>query len=210
VASVPKEEARGRAPWWAQPLVYAHDLLDVSEPVRPADAVVVFAGMRERKPYGLELWREGLAPALVLSVGRFEWRGIPELLLPSDGGLRALVDQTPPWRRHFLITIDGLGARAEWIPRGRFGTWSEARAIAALARARNWRSLLLVTTAAHSRRALLSLDRALRASRGSVRAIAVPEERSSVRRSSWWRSRAGRSLVIGEWIKLPVYALLCR
>ncbi|HEX3112130.1 MAG TPA: hypothetical protein VHU20_02570, partial [Candidatus Eisenbacteria bacterium] len=80
------------------------------------DAIVVLAGRPERKAYGLELWKAGRAPAVVLSVARFEWRAFPSLGLPDDGGLAALVAQTPPRLRHFLVTLDSRGAHAEWMP----------------------------------------------------------------------------------------------
>lgn len=205
----PPYPVRGRS-LWSRPLTAAHDLLDRSTPPAPCDALFAFAGRPERAPYALELWRAGIAPVLVLSVGRYEWRRFPELGLPSDGGLRDLVARTPPSRRHFLVTVEGPGTRAEWMPRGRFGTLSEARGLARIARARGWRCVTAVTTAAHSRRALLALVRALAGSGTRIAAASVPEPRSSTPRDAWWRDRAGRSLVLGEWMKLPLYALLAR
>lgn len=185
-----------------------HDFLDRSTPPDPCDALFAFAGRPERARVAIELWRAGLAPVLVLSVGRFEWRRFPDLGLPSDGGLRDLVMRTPPSRRHFLVRIEATGARTEWMPRGRFGTLAEARAWIRLARDRGWRSVRAVTTAAHSRRALLAMRRSARGTGIQVGVIPVPDSVSSLRRDSWWHDSAGRALVLGEWIKLFVYALL--
>ena len=189
-------------------LIALADFLDRSTPPEPCDALFCFAGRPERTPYAIELWRAGIAPVLIVSVGRFEWRRFPSLGLPSDGGLRDLVERTPPSRRHFLVELRGTDARAEWMSRGRFGTLAEALAIGRMARARGWHSLTAVTTAAHSRRALLSLKRALPPIHAAV--VAVPDPLSSTPRDSWWRDRAGRSLVLGECVKLPVYAFLAR
>jgi muconolactone delta-isomerase len=175
-----------------------------------ADAIVVLAGRPERKAYGLDLWNEGAAGTLVLSVARFEWRALSVLALPDDGGLAALVAQTPPRLRHFLVTLDERGAHAEWMPRGRLGTWSEAVGLARLARSRGWRSLLVVTTEAHAFRSHLAFRRALGGSGVAITMAPVPDERSSVRRSGWWRDRWARRIVIGEWIKLPAYWLFAR
>lgn len=175
-----------------------------------ADAIVVLAGRPERKAYGLELWKGGAAQALVLSVARFEWRAFPAFGLPDDGGLAALVAQTPPRLRHFLVTLDQHGAHAEWMPPGRLGTWSEALGAARLARARGWRSLLLVTTEAHAGRVRLAFGRALDGSGVAVTLAPVPDERSSIPRSDWWKDRWARRVVIGEWIKLPMYWLFAR
>ena len=175
-----------------------------------ADAIVVLAGRPERKAYGLDLWKEGAARALVLSVARFEWRALSALDLPDDGGLAALVTQTPPRLRHFLVTLEARSAQAEWMPRGRLGTWSEAVGSARLARSRGWRSLLVVTTEAHASRAHLAFRRALGGSGVAFSMAPVPDERSSVRRSGWWRDPWARRIVIGEWIKLPAYWLFAR
>jgi uncharacterized SAM-binding protein YcdF (DUF218 family) len=174
------------------------------------DAIVVLAGRPERKAYGLELWKAGRAPAVVLSVARFEWRAFPSLGLPDDGGLAALVAQTPPRLRHFLVTLDSRGAHAEWMPHGRLGTWSEALGAAQLARSSGWRSLLLVTTEAHASRVRLAFHRALHGTGIALDLASVPDERSSVRRSGWWKDRWARRVVIGEWIKLPAYWLFAR
>jgi len=184
------------------------DSLTIDNGPRDADAIFVLAGRPERKVHGLALWRSDLAPVLVLSVGRFEWRSMAELALPGgDGGLRALVDQTPPARRHFFLVLDSEGCRAEWIRRGRFGTRTEARAFASLAARRGWRSVLAVTTAAHTRRTLRCLRRA---SRGafSVAMEPVPESLSRHARDGWWRDPRTRSFVLREWIKLAVYSFL--
>jgi len=185
-----------------------YDALTVRDAAESADAIFVLAGRPERKFHGLTLWKLGRAPTLVLSVGRYEWRAIPDLRLPAgDGGLRALVDQTPPARRHFFLVLDAGGCRAEWIRRGRFGTRTEARAFAALAARRGWRSVLAVTTAAHTRRTRQCLRRA---SRGSllVAMEPVPESLSRHTRDGWWRDPRTRSFVLREWIKLAVYSFL--
>jgi uncharacterized SAM-binding protein YcdF (DUF218 family) len=175
-----------------------------------ADAIVVLAGRPERKGYGLELWKNGDAGVLVLSIARFEWRAFPSLGLPDDGGLVALAAQTPPRLRHFLVTVDSNGTHAEWMPRGRLGTWSEAVGAARLARSRGWRSLLVVTTEFHASRVRLAFGRALRGSGVAFGVASVPDERSSVRRSGWWKDRWARRVVIGEWVKLPAYWLFAR
>src|SRR5262245_11773192 len=46
------------------------------------DAIFVFAGRESRKRFGVRLYREGRAPRLLLSVGRFEWRRFADLSLP--------------------------------------------------------------------------------------------------------------------------------
>src|SRR6185503_4933891 len=114
----------------------------------PTDCVFVFAGNQERKHVAVDLWRAGRAPTLIVSVGRFEWRRFPALGLP-DGGLRALVDATPYWRRHFFVRVHGFEAEARLVRVRPFGTRREARALAALCREQGFRSVTVVTSAVH-------------------------------------------------------------
>ncbi len=74
---------------------YLYRLLNIGESPQKSDCIFVLAGMHERKTYGIDLWRQGYAPQLILSVGRFEWRRFYTLGLPGDGGLRELVHATP-------------------------------------------------------------------------------------------------------------------
>jgi hypothetical protein len=175
-----------------------------------ADLLFVFAGADHRKIFGVEAWRAGRATSLVLGVARFEWRRVPRLGLPGDGGLVRLVEATPPPRRLFLLVVDGGSVEARLVPKGRWGTWSEAQAIAAIVRERGVRSLLVCTSGYHLPRALLAVRRALAAEGGpcAVGGIAAPESRDSplAPRRRWRSPRAWIRLVV-EGIKLAVYSL---
>jgi uncharacterized SAM-binding protein YcdF (DUF218 family) len=186
------------------------DLLAPAEPPCPADAIFVFAGRPERKVYAVELWRRGLAPVLILSIGRFEWRRIPALGLPSDGGLVDLVSATPPPLRHFLLIFDRRGGICRLVPRGRFGTATEAAALSRLADERGFASVLVVSTAVHLRRIAVSLARVPTTRRPRWVLVAVPDSMSPLRRARWWASAATRGLVIHEWFKYLVYRLAPR
>ena len=96
---------------------------------RKADVIFVFGGHPERKRYGLDLWRQGWAPTLVLSVARFEWRRFVELGLPDDGGLLKLVEATPPRERHFFVVVRDSGVNAYRVKARGLGTWREAEAL---------------------------------------------------------------------------------
>jgi hypothetical protein len=163
-------------------------------PQEPVDAIFVFAGRESRKRFGLELFREGRAEALVLSVGRFEWRRFEALGLPSDGGLVELVQKVEPAKRHFFVRVDSGGARAEAIARGKLGTWSEARALATFSEREGMGSLLLVSHRRHLPRCRLAARALLPPSR-RVETIACPDAEEEAPVSAW-----------GEAVKLPFYA----
>lgn len=174
---------------------------------RRADAIFVFAGGQERKTFAVELWRAGRAPALIVSVDRFEWRRFPGLGLP-DGGLVPLVEATPYWRRHFFVLIERGDARASLIEARPFGTRHEARSLVALMRERGFRSVLVVTSAVHVRRASLALARAARDLDGTFSFETVPEDRDPYGVSRWRRTRNGIRVVVSELVKVAIYAAL--
>jgi len=194
----------------SRPLARLFDFLSPASPPVPSDAIFVLAGRPERKRYGLDLWRRGLAPVLILSVGRFEWRRFPELGLPDDGGLLRLVGETYYRRRHFFVTVGSERARARFVPTRFLGTRREALGLAEEVRVRGYRSLLVVSTSVHLRRTRFALERALGSLPVRVAYTAVPEAESAIRRDGWSRSAAGWSYVTGELLKLALYRLLPR
>ena len=191
-------------PFWTAPLNALFDFLRAGGPPREADLIFVFAGRPERKRYGLELWKQGLASRLVLSVGRFEWRRFVELGLPDDGGLVDLVERTPPVERHFFVALDRSGARAGRVKARGLGTWNEAEALAELMRREGLGSVLVVSSAIHLRRAVMTL-RGLSGAGIRIDAAAVPERESSIPRDGWWRAPEPRRTLLWEVVKLLLY-----
>ena len=176
-----------------------------AEAPRPADAIFVFAGNQERKSFAVERWRAGAARTLIVSVGRFEWRRFPSLGLP-DGGLRDLVAETPYWRRHFFVQVEAEGARASFVGMRPFGTRHEARSLARVMRENGWRSVIVVTSAVHVRRASLALTRATRGCNVTFSFEPVPPDRDPYSAVRWWRTRRGVRVVLSEVLKLTIYA----
>jgi hypothetical protein len=125
------------------------------------DLLFVFAGSEARQRFAIDAWRRGAAPALAVSVARFEWRRVPSWGLPEEGGLVELVNATPPRQRLFLLVATGTRVAARRVTKGRWGTWSEALGLAALARERGLRSVLVCTSDYHLPRTLLAARRAL-------------------------------------------------
>ncbi len=186
-----------------------------------AEAIFVFAGGHPRKEFAAEIWRHGAAPALIVSVGRFEWRRYVSLGLPGDVALRAAVEQVPPHERHFFVVLErGRGvagvpgaiaaapdARAEALPirRQRFGTRNEARALASLALERGFKSLIVVSSGFHLRRVALVVRRALAGSGVRASFAALPYDRDPYAPGRWWRSPRRVRVVLSEVVKLAVY-----
>ena len=89
--------------WWHALLLRLYERLTLRDAPTPADLIFVMAGRMERKQYGLELYRAGLAPRLVLSVGRFEVSKMYKVDLEHTlvEELIALRNKTRPEQRHF-------------------------------------------------------------------------------------------------------------
>jgi uncharacterized SAM-binding protein YcdF (DUF218 family) len=138
-----------------------------------ADAVVVFAGGDGER---LRLVRDGVAPVLVISDG-----GQP-------GSSRARVCRDRP-----------AGLRLVCVSPDPATTRGEARRFASLAEREGWRSLVLVTSTYHVRRASLLLGRC---SDGQVRRVATP-----LRNDHSWET--GKQLG-GEWLAVGAALTLQR
>ncbi|MEW5978502.1 MAG: hypothetical protein AB1898_22120 [Acidobacteriota bacterium] len=193
---------------WDRFLYSLFDFLDCSVAPRPVDCLFVMAGRPERKRYAIELWREGLARELILSVGRFEWRGFYQLGLPSDGGLKEWVDNTPPPQRHFFVWFRETEAGCVAVKKGEYGSRSEIHALAEWMQSRTHRSLMIVSTSIHLRRTAWLVRRELPRLYPATIFVAVPEADSSIRRKKWWAASESRRLVLQELVKFAGYRLL--
>ena len=184
-----------------------YDFLNRGEQPHKVDCIFVFAGKPERKAYGVKLWRQGYARELILSIGRFEWRGFYNLGLPGDGGLMQLVEKTPPKLRHFFVSLKGKEVTCSSIRIGRFGTKSEAQELAKSIKENGYQSLMTVSSAFHLRRAAWAVCQATRHMPICLSFVGVPEEMSGLKRQNWWKSRKYRSAVLKEFFKYLVYRL---
>jgi hypothetical protein len=124
-----------------------------SEKPRSADAIFVLAGGQDRKNFGLELFRHGLAPRLLLSVGRFEIRRLAELLRNRSVDLLSIANSIRPPERHFFVDFQGTETEIRWIRPGHLGTLCEMKAF------RKWleengaiTSVLIVSSGIHLKR----------------------------------------------------------
>ncbi|MEC7948206.1 MAG: YdcF family protein [Myxococcota bacterium] len=151
-----------------------------SDPGTHADVAIVLGGApRYRAPTAVTLWRSGAVAAIVAVGG-------------ADGHSEA---------RRTAAILAGLGVPesavvvlAEDAP----GTWDEARVVARAAQEHGWSSVVVVTSAYHTRRAGHLFECAMGPSvRVSVRA-AVDEPWTT---GSWWKSPHHRRLLFAEPIK---------
>jgi uncharacterized SAM-binding protein YcdF (DUF218 family) len=120
---------------------------------RSADLIFVLAGRMYRKDYALELFRQGFAPRILFSVGRFEIRRFSKMVLPVPLDLLQLAQEVPPPQRHYFAFFEGKQVQTQHVLPRRFGTLTEIDAIAQWLSARSdIRTVLIVSSGTHLRR----------------------------------------------------------
>lgn len=184
-----------------------HAWLSSVDRARPADLIFVLAGHMSRKHYGLQLFREGLAPGLLFSVGRFEIRRFSNMDLPIQLDLLKLAQDLPPPQRHFFVLFQGGECHVEHVQPQRFGTLTE---IVALARSLDanpeLKSLIVISNETHLRRIRMCC-RSLLPRGVEVTLLAAPNSLSdSVDQQSSAIQSTGSDLL--EFLKVLVYRVL--
>lgn len=169
-------------PWMGLALV-------VADPLQSADAIVPLAGGDARSIYAAELFTSGCA----------DWYVATDMPLHLPGvrsSYAELIRQEAIWQ--------GVPAdRVVMVPRTVETTYQEAAAVAELAQARGWRSLLVVTDPYHTRRARLCFREVLD---GSGITVAVrPIEGSRYDPEAWWQTTEGLRETWTEVLKLALY-----
>jgi uncharacterized SAM-binding protein YcdF (DUF218 family) len=169
--------------------------LVIADPVpASADAIVVLAGsVRDRALEAGRLYRAGVAPRVVVT---------REALPAGTAALRAAGVELPESDALTRQALVGLGVPESAIVtlrRRAQSTASEARTVARWACGHGMRSLVVVTSPAHTRRARFVLARAL----GPDVSLSVLAARADAFAASrWFRVRRDAKAVLSEWQKL--------
>ena len=155
----------------------------------PSDLAIALGGdsSGSREAGAARLWRERRVNAVLCSGRPLLWH----------------VNEADAMAAH----ARALGVPADRILRSRSGesTAAEAAHILPLIRARGVRSVLLVTSATHSRRARTLFRRAWR--RTGIRVLSCPVESPSFRRERWWTRVRDRHVILVEllsWVRVGI------
>lgn len=199
---------RRRAAWasvalaaWSLAAWGAARWLEVRADLPRADALAVLAGSStyvERARRAAELFREGRAPLVLLTDDG------------ERGGWSAAEERNPFFVERAAEELRRAGVpadRIEVLPRAVSSTHEEALRLREYAGARNLRSVLVVTSAYQSRRALWTMRRVFEGSGVEVGLEAVEPGRQTPRAALWWLHPLGWKLVPGEYIKIIYYRL---
>jgi hypothetical protein len=167
-------------------LEFLFDWLSRADPPVHADAIFVLAGLKARKVFAIQLLKQGVAPRLLLSVGRFEIRRFPELGLPQTIDLLQLAQSIPPPGRHFFVLFENAQFTVQRVPVRVLGTLREMDALADWLNAYPQISSLLVVSS-------------------ETIFVAVPEEATMPNPQNWWNDGSTRRMVLFECLKIACY-----
>lgn len=169
-----------------------------------ADALVVLSGSSayiERTQSAARLFTEGRAPRVILTKD------------PMPGGWSEAEQRNPSFVERATAELRRAGVtadRIEVLPDKVSNTYDEAVAIRDYASAHGLRSILVVTSSYHSRRALWTLRRTFHGSGIEVGLYAVAPGQQMPAPSVWWWRPLGWRVVALEYVKLLYYVLLRR
>ena len=186
--------------WGVLAWVAARALI-VSAPLDSADAIVVLSGSStyvERTHKAAELYRQRRAPLVLLTDDH------------TQGGWSSAVQRNPYFVERATDELIKQGVPVEKIriiPGMPSGTHDEVLVIKDYASAQRLRSLLVVTSAYHSRRALRRLHQTFAGTETVVGLDPVPPGSQTPSPAFWWLQVEGWRIVGGELVKLVYYRL---
>ncbi len=184
---------------WAVVAWGAARFLIVDTPLNRADMIVVLSGSavyKERTERAAEYYHQGLSDRILLTNDnlRGEWSS---------------AEQRNPFfyerARDNLLRLGVPADRILVLYRPVSGTYDEAEALKEYAVANKLRSLLVVTSAYHSRRALWTLSRVFAGTGIEIGLQSVETGEQTPAPVTWWFHLRGWQMVGGEYVKNVYY-----
>lgn len=174
--------------------------LYVEDPLHPADAIFVLAGTYLERPLeAADLYKTGYAPRVILSSEIMDGGELALMRRGIDVLSRAEV------ARDLLARIGVPPERITVLEPIHNSTSDEARSLRDLATLHHWRSVIVVTSKLHTRRARLAIRSVANGSDLQILIRATRYDQADP--EHWWRSRSDLRLTISETQKLLAYAL---
>jgi uncharacterized SAM-binding protein YcdF (DUF218 family) len=186
---------------WAFIAPFLAKSLIIEKPLEKADAILVLAGAHtyvERTQKAAELFRKGAAPRIYLT---------------DDGeqaGWSRIERRNPAFvelARNLLIAAGVPAENIEILEPPVTGTIYEARILAEKAKSAGLRSVLIVTSAYHTRRAFSTFQRVF-AENNQPTQLGITSPATGIQTPSpafWWLSAFGWQIVAGEYVKSAGY-----
>ncbi len=179
---------------WLVSWVAARWLIVTAQP-DSGDVILLLSGsssIYERTQYAAKLYSERRAPKIVLTNDN------------QMGGWSPTEERNPYFHEITSRELQRLGVPAtdiEVIPTPVSSTSEEAAVMRQYCEGKNIRSVVIVTSAYHSRRALTIFRSAFASGGVTVGVLPVPTGWQSPHPSIWWLSPRGWEVVAGEYVK---------
>jgi len=173
--------------------------LVVRSPLTRADAIVVLSGSAahvERAQWAAQLYKTGLAPKIILTNDN-QMGGWSEPLQRNPFYFERSRDQL----LNAGVPREAIEIRLEPVS----STYEEAQLIRAIQSDLALKSMVLVTSAYHSRRALWTFRRVLSGSNTEIGIEPVGPTSTSPPPKTWWLHVKGWQIVPVEYVKLLYY-----
>lgn len=164
-------------------LIKAGEYLYHKDELKPADVIVILAGEeRERVEYGAKLFKEGWSrkDSIIMSGGPAVWKYTWASLM----------------KEHAVHL--GVPAKAIIVQDQSRTTEEDLKYTKELLEKYKFKSILLVTSPYHSKRALTIFKKGLGK---EIKIISSPVENSWFTFDEWWKRRRDRSFVLNEYSK---------
>jgi len=184
---------------WLLAAPYLAERLISEKPLERADVIFVLGGSSvylERTRRAATEYKRGVAAKILLTDdgertgwSRLEKRNIPYVELAQ----RNLIAEGVPAEAVEIVKPNGSG------------TIYEAQMLREKARAENWQTVLLVTSAYHTRRARWTFERTLTGENVQVGIVAPPPGEQTPLPALWWLAPQGWNFVAGEYVKSFYY-----
>lgn len=179
-------------------------LLITEAPLEKADAIVILGGAanyRERAREAARLLLDGHSQRILITNDN------------TRGPWSEAEQRNPFFNERALEIIKNAGVPAEKVEllmQPVSSTYEEAELVKRYAGDHGLRSVLVVTSAYHSRRALWTFSRVFRDTGIQVGLIRVDPGDQSPRPATWWFSKRGWKLVPSEYVKMLYYVVKYR
>ena len=184
---------------WPPLAWFAAKSLIVRADLPKADVAVVLAGSStyvERSQYAAQIFKEGRVSLIFISNDG------------QQGGWSNSDQRNPLFVERTARELEAAGVpgdKIEVLPQVVTSTFEEAVMLRQYADAHELRSILIVTSAYHSRRALWTLRSAFEGSKVELGIASPPTGLQTPPPATWWLHLSGWRLVAGEWAKLVYY-----
>ena len=161
----------------------------VRDKLEPADVIVVLGGDNsgERVAEAIAIYQQGYAPKMLMSGGPLAWQLTDAALMKKQA------------------MASGISGRAIYTQERSRSTLEDAQFSLPILRSLKARSIILVTSPTHSRRARNVFAKYFKGS--GIKIIIAPVKKSKFKLEGWWRRHEDTQLVIWEYVSLVYYFL---